>query len=324
MLSYTSLNHPLTFKNKTAMKKIMIIAVMLIGMINNSSAQMQVGQGINPWFNKSPQLHNMSLMPMSSVPTATLLAGTRMDAFDKHPSQITGLATGFLTDGVGIGLKINSETAGLSTNLDAQLSFCYFVFINKENGDKLSFTLGGHFIQNKFSRDDAVVLDPNDPGLTNVSEFQPIGNASGGFSFLRENKYYIGVSAYNLITTKNAFKNPAWINPTQRTYYLVGGYTFGLSEKFGLELFGAGVYANEKAYAWEAGLDLKFNKMLWIGAGYRSAGALKFDVGITAQSWSFGYLCVYGSWVDAITYTYKAVNNSIFIRKVFNEGRSQK
>jgi len=307
------------------MKKNIIIAVVLI-MINLSAvvAQMQVGQGINPWVNKIPQIHNMALMPQSSVPTVSLMAGTRLDAFDRHPTQITGLASGFLTDGVGIGLRINSETAGLSKNIDAQLSFCYFVFLNKEKGDKLSFTLGGHFLQNSFMRDDAIVLDPNDPGLSNVSQFQPSGNASAGFAFLRENKYYAGISSYQLLDIKNAFMNSTFSNLTQRTYYFVGGYTFGLSEKFALELSGAAVYANSKAYSYDAGLDLKYNKMFWVGAGYRSAGALKFNLGVTAQSWSFGYLCVYGSWIDVKSYTYKAMNNSIFIRKVFNEGRANK
>ena len=307
------------------MKRKMIFAVVLIQIINLSAvAQMQVGQGINPWFNKIPQIHNMALMPMSSVPTATLIGGTRLDAFDRHPTQITGLASGFLTDGVGIGLRINSETAGLSKNIDVQLSFCYFVFLNKEKGDKLSFTLGGHYIQNTFLRDDAIVLDPKDPGLLNSSKIQPNGNASAGFAFLRENKYYAGISSYNLLENKNAYMNSSWTNVAQRTYYFVGGYTFGLSEKCGLELSGASVFANKKAYAWEVGADFKFNKMFWLGAGYRSAGALKFDLGLTAQSWSFGYLCIYGSWVDAKTYTYTAMNNSIFIRKVFNEGRSNK
>ncbi len=306
------------------MKKFIIIAVLLIGMINYSAAQLQVGQNINSWFHKSPELHNMSLVSMRSVPTLTLLGGARMDAFNRHPNQGTLLASGFITDGIGLGCKIDREEAGLSAHLDVQLAFVYHVFLNKEKGDKLSFFLGGHFMQNKFAASDAIVLDPNDPGLTNVSQFQPSGNASSGFSFLRENKYYIGVSATNLIDVKNSFKNLALTNMTQRTYYFVGGYTFSLSEKCALDFSAAGVFATDKAYGWETGLDFKFNKMFWFGAGYRSVGALKFDVGVTAQSWSFGYLCAYGSWVDATTYTYKAMSNLFFIRKVFNEGRSNK
>jgi type IX secretion system PorP/SprF family membrane protein len=306
------------------MKKIISLVVVLIGMINLSVAQLQVGQGINPWFHKAPQVHNMALVPMSAVPTVSFMAGTRLDAFDRHPTQGTILASGFITDGVGVGLKINREQAGLSTNLDAQLAFVYRVFLNKEKGDKLSFFLGGHFIQNTFSLNDAIVLDPNDPGLLNSSKTQPNGNASAGLAFLRENKYYAGISSYQLLENKNAFMNSSWANLAQRTYYFVGGYTFGLSEKFALELSGAAVYANSKSYLYEAGLDLKFNKMFWLGAGYRSSGALKFDIGVTAQSWSFGYLCMYGSWVDAKSYTYKGINNSVFIRKIFNEGRANK
>ncbi|MBU0626409.1 PorP/SprF family type IX secretion system membrane protein [Patescibacteria group bacterium] len=306
------------------MKKNMIIAVVLI-MINLSAvAQLQVGQGINSWFHKTPQVHNMGLIYMSSVPMVSLTGSSCMDGFGNHPTQGTILASGFLTDGVGIGCKIDREKAGLSGHLDAQVAFVYRIFLSKEKGDKLSFFLGGHFTQDQFATNDVVVLDPNDPGLQNVSQFQPNGNASAGFSFLRENKYYAGISSYQLLENKNAFLNSEWENVHQRTYYFVGGYTYELNEKFGLELSGASVFANAKAFVWDIGLDLKFNKMCWLGVGYRSIGAMKFDIGVTAQSWSFGYLCVYGSWVDVKAYTYKSINNSIFIRKVFNEGRGNK
>jgi len=306
------------------MKKFKIIAVVLI-MINLSAvAQLQVGQGINPWFHKLPALNNMSLVSMNSVPTANLLFGSRMDAFDNHPTQATLLASGFISDGLGVGLKLDREQAGLFKHIDVQLAFVYHVFLNKEKGDKLSFFLGGHFIQNQFMFNGAIVIDGDDPGLEGVSEFQPSGNASIGFSFLRENKYYVGVSSSNLITINNGFKNNTLTNPTERAYYFVGAYTFRLNSKFALEPSAAAVFVNENAYALDVGVDLKFNKMVWIGAGYRSVGALKFNFGVTAQSWSFGYMCVYGSWVDATAYTYKAVNNSIFIRKIFNEGRGNK
>jgi type IX secretion system PorP/SprF family membrane protein len=305
------------------MRKNIISALLLSGVFGLCHAQMQVGQGINTWVHKSPQALNMSLISLHSVPTLTFEAGTRLDAFKNHPTQGSLLASGYISNGVGAGLKINREQAGLSSAIDVQLAFVYHVMLSQK-GDKLSFFLAGHFLQDKLNVDNVVVLDPYDPALVGVSEYQPNGNASAGFSFLRENKYYFGVSSYQLIETKNAFMNPTWSNLKKRTYYVVGGYNFGLSENFEIEVSGAGAYVNEKAYAWEAGADLKFKRTLWLGAGYRSAGALKFNAGITAQSWSFGYMCTYGSWIDAKTYTYKAVNNSIFIRKIFNEGRPNK
>lgn len=305
------------------MRKNILTAIILTGAISFCNAQMQVGQGINSWFNKSPQSLNMSLISLHSVPTLTFEAGTRMDAFKNHPSQASLLASGYIANGVGAGLKINREQSGISSTIDAQLAFVYHVLISQK-GDKLSFFLAGHFLQDKLNVDNVVVIDPYDPALNGIAEIQPNGNASAGFSFLRENKYHIGVSSYQLIENKNSFLNPSWDNQKKRVYYVVGGYNFGLSEIFDLEISGAGVFANEKAYAWEAGADLKFKRTLWAGAGYRSAGALKFNAGVTAQSWSFGYMCTYGSWIDAKNYTYKAVNNSVFIRKIFNEGRPNK
>ncbi|NTX00016.1 MAG: type IX secretion system membrane protein PorP/SprF [Geobacteraceae bacterium] len=237
------------------MKKIMI-AVMLIQIINGSiMAQTQVGLQINPFYNKAPLTLNMGLIPLSGgVPTATFVAGSRLDGFDNHPTQITGLASGLIDgiDGVGVGLKINNESAGLSSNTDAELGFGYFVYTNKEKGDKLSFALSGHFIQNKLSREGILVLDPNDPNLANISQVQPTGNASASIAFIRENKYYAGLSAYQLIKNKNAFMTSGWNNYTQRTYYFVGAYTFELNEKLALEASGAAVYANPKAYAFDA------------------------------------------------------------------------
>jgi len=305
------------------MKRNILITVALTLIVSWANSQVQLGQGINSWFHKSPQALNMSLITLHSVPTISFEAGTRMDAFKNRPSQGSLLASGYIADGVGVGCKINREQSGLSTSLDAQLAFVYHVLISQK-GDKLSFFLAGHFLQDKLDVDNVIVLDQFDPALAGISEIQPNGNASAGFSFLRENKYYAGVSSYQLIETKNAFMNPTWSNQKKRAYYFVGAYNFGLSEIFDLEVSGAGVFANEKAYAWEAGADLKFKRTLWFGAGYKSAGAMKFNAGVTAQSWSFGYMCTYGSWIDAKTYTYKAVNNSIFIRKIFNEGRANK
>jgi len=305
------------------MKKTIFTMISLCCIISISQAQMQVGQGINSWHHKSPQSINMSLISMYSVPTLTFEAGSRLDAFGNHPTQGNLIASGYFADGVGAGLQISHEQAGLSSTLDAQLAFVYHVLISQK-GDKMSFFLGGHFMQNKLQVDNIIVLDAYDPAMTGISDFQPNGNASAGISFLRENKYYIGISSYRLFQNQNSYFNSLWENRNQRTYYLVGAYNLGLSEQFDLEFSGAGVFANSKAYAWEAGADLKFKRTLWAGAGYKSAGALKFNAGITAQSWTFGYMCTYGSWIDAKTYTYKAVNNSIFIRKIFNEGRPMK
>ncbi len=301
----------------------------------NAGAQLQVGQGINDFYNRLPEIHNMALLPLTSVPSASLIAGSRLDGFGHHPLQATFMGSGFLIDHLGTGLKVNYEQMGLSSKIDVELGLAYYVFLKKEKadntsiknaGDKFSFFISGHFTQDKIRKNDIIVLDPNDPSLMNITEISPNGNASAGIAFLRENKYYVGISAYQLFKSKSTFLNADFENLKRRHYYAMGSYNFNLSktQDMDLELMAIGAFVDSKSYQWEAGLDFKIKKMFSVGLAYRSNGSLKFNAGITAQSWNFGYAFSYGAWVDATKFSYKGMNNSIFIRKLFNEGRRSK
>lgn len=318
------------------MKKIIIISCIAIILLSYSTkAQLQVGEGINDFYNRLPEIHNMALLPLTSVPSASLIAGSRLDGFGHHPLQATFYGSGFLIDHLGTALKVNYEQMGLSSKTDVELGLVYYVFINKEKvdgnntgraGDKFSFFISGHFIQDRIKKNDIIVLDPNDPSLENISATSPNGNASAGIAFLRENKYYAGISAHQLFRSKSTFLNPEFENAKRPHYYVMGSYTFNLSKihDLDLELLAIGALADLKSYEWETGFDFKIKKMFLVGAAYRSNGSLKFNAGITAQSWNFGYAFSYGAWVDAASYTFKGMNNSVFIRKVFNEGRRSK
>lgn len=318
------------------MKKTILISVISILFVcANANAQLQVGQGINDFYNRLPEIHNMALLPLTSVPSAALIGGSRLDGFGHHPLQATFYGSGFLIDHLGTGLKVNYEQMGLSSKTDIELGLVYYVFLNKEKadtkskgnaGDKFSFSLSGHFIQDRIKRNDIIVLDPNDPSLADISQTSPNGNASAGIAFLRENKYYFGISAHQLFKSKSNFLNQDFENLKRIHYYAMGSYTINLSKTkdYDLELLAIGALVNSKGYEWEAGFDFKLKKMFTVGAAYRSNGSLKFNAGIIAQSWNFGYAFSYGAWVDATKYTYKGMNNSIFIRKVFNDGRRSK
>lgn len=305
------------------MRKVILLNICLLQILS-ASAQLQVGQRINDFYNKAPEIHNMSLIPLNSVPTVSLSAGSSLDGFSNHPMQGTLLCSGFLMDRLGAGFQVNFDKQGLAAKTDVQLGLNYYIYLSKENGgDKFSFALSGHFTQDKIDKNDIIVLDTDDPGLENSSDFDPAGNASAGISVLRENKYYFGLSAHQLLGGHSSFSNPAWDNTMCRHYFAMGSYTFSLSRTYNLdlELNGIAALLDFNSYQWMAGPELKINKMFSVGAGYKSNGALKIDLGLTAQSWSFGYLCMYGITVDASKFSYKGINNMIFIKKVFNEGR---
>jgi type IX secretion system PorP/SprF family membrane protein len=311
------------------MKAKIFCAIALVMIIWNASGQFQTGQNINDFFNKVPEIHNMALLPYNPpIPTLTMLAGTQMDGFNRHPMQGSLLFSGFLIDKLGAGLKIDYDKIGLSSRTNIELGLAYYVFLtkpteNKKGGDKFSFNMSGHVRLDYLKQNDVQVINQNDPCLTDASNYNPGVNASASIAFFRENKYYIGISSYQLFPSKTSFMNPAMENLKQRHYYGMGSYTFNLSQKktLDLEINAIGATADFNYWQWQAGFDFKINKMFSIGAGVKSNGSLKFDLGITAQSWQFGYLCSYGVWNPGTSYTYKAMNNMIFVRKVFNEGR---
>jgi type IX secretion system PorP/SprF family membrane protein len=318
------------------MRRKILFPVLLVLLIAwNASAQIQIGQGINDAYNSVPEVHNMALLPLTSVPSASMIAGSRLNGFGRHPVQASFLCNTFLVDHLGAGLRINFDRMGLLSKTDIQLGLVYYVFLSKEKtdgsnlkkaGDKFSFFLAGHYTQDWLNRKNIVVLDPNDPNLYDLKSVAQNGNASAGIAFLRENKYYVGLSAYQLLPSKSTFMNPEMNNYKKPHYFATVSYTFnfGKYQNFGLELHAIALFLTLNTYQMDGGLEFKIKKVCSIGVSYKTNKAIKFDVGFTTKSWDFGYICSYGGSVAASTSTYKAMNNMIFVKRVINEGRRLK
>lgn len=310
------------------MKTRMIFIAMMFA-CSSLYAQLQVGMGINDFYTKVPEMQNLALLPLHPTTNVSMTAGTRMDAFNRHPMNASLLCSGFLIDHLGAGLKINYDQMGLSSQMDVELGLAYYVFLTKpteekKGGDKFSFFMAGHFMLDRLQQNDIRVIDLNDPGLEAAKNFEPGANASAGIAFLRENKYYVGISGYQLFPTEASFRNPILQNRKQRHYYAMGSYIFNLSQEktvVDMEINAIGGTADFSYWQWQAGFQFRFLKMFELGAGVKSQGSLKFNLGMTAASWDFGYLCSFGAWNPSTAYTYKAVGHSILIRKIFNEGR---
>lgn len=134
---------------------------------------------------------------------------------------------------------------GLTSKIDVELGLVYYVFLSKpkaddnsidNSGDKFSFSLSGHFFQDRIKKNDIIVIDPNDPSLTSLTETSPNGNASAGIAFLRENKYYFGISAHQLFKSKSSFLNSDFENLKRIHYYAMGSYNIKLSKTQDLDL----------------------------------------------------------------------------------------
>lgn len=303
------------------MKRILFNTIMLF-CSTAVFAQFQIGQNLSPFQNVAPETQNQALSAYYGVPQLNFSAGSRIDGFGNRPVFQTLALSAPTGNNTGAALVINREKAGLTTLVSADFSFLYSLSLAPEKAMKLVFHGTGSFNQMSFNIDDAVVNHIDDPLLAGGTTNQPNGNASAGLALMSQNKYYVGLNASQLIPVRYGFLNSTWDNKAKPVLGLQSAYVFSLNEYASLQAWASAGYSN-KNISFQLGADFKYRKIFWVGTGYRDNGALLFNAGITAQSFSFGYAFAYG-FSDAVSNnaTYAGVSNAVFIRKVFNEQKS--
>lgn len=306
------------------MKKFIIISIAILT-ANFVQAQFQTGINQGSFQNIAPELENPALSMNISVPQINFMAGTRIDGFNNRPAFQSLFFSSSIGNKTGAAMHISHEKAGLSSSVKADLSFLYTLDIAPEDAKKIVFHGSASLGQNSFNIHDAVVNDIGDPLLTGGTINQPTVNAAAGLAFFSQNTFYAGISAAQLLPTKSSFMNDLWGNEAKMLLTFQGAYQFSLNEYSSLQAWANGALSNG-ILAYQAGVDFKYRKVFWVGAGYRDNSSLMFNAGVTAQSFSFGYSISYSSWADAVSNgaTYATISNALFVRKVFNERKSDR
>ncbi len=304
------------------MKKLFIISIAILAS-TFSQAQFQTGINQGAFQNLAPELENPALSMNISVPQINFMAGTRIDGFNNRPVFQHLFFSSSLGNNTGAAMHVRREKAGLSTVVKADLSFLYTLNIAPEDAKKIVFHGTASLGQNSFNIHDAIVNDIGDPVLTGGTINQPTVNAAAGLAFFSQNTFYAGITVAQLIPTRSDFMNNLWANEAEMLFSFQAAYQFSINEYSSLQAWGSGALSSG-IFAYQAGLDYKYRKIFWVGAGYRDNSSLIFNAGVTAQSFSFGYSISYSSWADAVSNgaTYATIRNVMLVRKVFNERKS--
>jgi type IX secretion system PorP/SprF family membrane protein len=307
------------------MKRYLMVSLFCLLAYVSAYSQFQAGKGLPSFYFADPKIVNPSLAGLSPILNFSGFYSSSLEGFKDHPRQSLFSASGFFQENAGLAFKLSNYESVLLGNTAASAAFVYKTPIFSK-GDKLSFFLGAEIFQDRFDVGGLHTLDPNDPSFSNMAETQTGFDAAFGFSFFRDNSYYYGLSVENLLPSqKQAFRNDSLSDARIRYYSFIGSQLIKLAPKFDLELIGAAKASEAKAYVWDAGLRLKYGKILSLGASYRSIGAVSTSFTVTcSQTWSVGFLGEYGVSVGAKDYTYKPFSSCLFIRKVFDEHKSSK
>ncbi len=187
---------------------------------------------------------------------------------DGAPNTASFFAHTPVSERIELGLSIvHDEIGDIIKENNITADFAYVLPLD-DNNNKLSFGVKGGIttFDGDLSRLETNQL--NDPAMQNLSEVFPV---FGVGAYLFGEKYYLGLSAPNLFTSKHLENEQGLRSLGEENihYFLTGGYVFDLSEDFKLKpaFMARGVEGAPLSVDITANV-LMFNK-LEAGIGYR-------------------------------------------------------
>jgi type IX secretion system PorP/SprF family membrane protein len=191
------------------------------------------------------QLPQFSQYMYNTISVNPAYAGSRetLSVVGLHRSQWTEINGGPTTqtisvhspltnDKIGIGLSVINDSPGFENFLYAYADFSYTIDVGNET--ELAFGLKGGFTH--YNLDEVFLMNPdvlNDPFFGNYTDkWNP--NVGAGV-FLHKDVWYLGLSAPRLINNDYNLDNDDssginFLASERISYYLTGGYVFGLSD----------------------------------------------------------------------------------------------
>jgi type IX secretion system PorP/SprF family membrane protein len=183
----------------------------------------------------------------------------------------------------GAGLSIMQDKLGFFRTIDVKLGYAYRTDLGP--GD---FSAGVMVNLNNTKIDFAkfVPIDENDELLKDKSEKSDlVVDAALGLYYRVPDKYYIGLSADNLVQTKA--KKLYYRN--KRTYYLTGGYSWTIPGHPQFELQPSALFMTDlAAYQFDITALLMYNKKIWGGLAYRYQDAVSVLLGFSIKGIRIG------------------------------------
>jgi type IX secretion system PorP/SprF family membrane protein len=211
--------------------------------------------------------------------------------FPDSPTSQNLSANAYIGKNFGLGGVINNDVAGPSRHTSLAINASYQLPLSANKNHKLgmgmSLSMGQHIIdETKLS-----TYLPDDPAVTRGFNNVMVPDASVGVFYYFKDKAFAGLSGKNLVQMNRdlySFQNPL-MNLNVRNYYLIGGYTFKLSEKFDLK--STALLQAIETGTWQGDITLLgvYAKRLWLGGSYRHNDAVVFMGGAKFGPFKFGY-----------------------------------
>lgn len=198
----------------------------------------------------------------------------------------------------GIGGAIFNEATGPTRRTGVNFSTAYHLVLKQQSRKDqltLSFGLQGSLTQHILDKTQLTTFVPDDPTIAASYNYQLIPDVGFGLYLRQSNKYYVGLSALNLVQTKKDLYNLTnnVKNRLVRNYFLMGGMNFDFkthSRKI-ISLQPSLLFRMIEAMPMQFDINVKatYNKTYWLGVGYRHNDAVVAMMGVRVYQMLVGY-----------------------------------
>ena len=284
--------------------RLLIFAMMLVGMVSYSQQDAQYTQYMYNTINVNPAY-----------------AGSRgvMSIFGLHRTQWVGLDGAPVTNAfsvnspientnLGVGLSFVNDRIGPTVENTISADISYTIPVSETY--KLSFGIKGTANLFSFDRDKLNIQNQADPLLQSLSNnFSP--NVGAG-AYFHSDKSYLGLSVPNFFQTKRYNDNDYAVYKERMNAYLIGGYVFDLSPNLKFKPAFLGKMVQGAPLQLDVSGNFLINDKFVLGAAWRWSAAASLMAGFQVSD---GLYIGYGYDLDTTKLAhYNSGSHEIFLR----------
>jgi len=248
---------------KIEMKKIYIIAFFLgIILIQDINAQQ------DPQYTQ--YMYNMNVVNPAYAGSKESLSITALyrdqwSGLDGAPVTFTFSAHSPISEKIGLGFSAIKDELGPINETNVFADFSYTLQLGAST--KLALGLKAGLTFHEVGLADLELQDPSDPFFTeNINNTYP--NAGAG-AFLYGDKFYLGLSVPNLLTSVHLDENGTQIGSETNHFFATAGYVFQVSENIKLKPSTMVKSAFSAPISFDVNLNALFYERFELGASYR-------------------------------------------------------
>lgn len=258
------------------MKKLTLLVLLLVVLCAEYASAQQDPQYTQYMYNMN--VINPAYAGSKEGLSVTALYRNQWSGFDGAPVTFTFSAHSPISDKIGLGLSAIKDELGPVSETNVFADFSYTLQVGASLKLALGLKAGVSF--HDVGLIDLALQDPGDPFFS-----QDINNTYpniGAGAFLYGDKFYVGLSVPNLLTSVHLDENGIMYGSESNHFFGTAGYVFQVSENFKLKPSVMVKTSFDSPISYDANINALFFEKFELGASYRVDDSFSGLVGFQA------------------------------------------